>query len=98
MYFNQRYAQLGWGAFVASIHVSAQPVAPSLGIVDAIGTPSLLSTLSWYGQDAPMMASPFLNIEISCDASAQYFTISERCCLSRLMAASNCGCVSSYTS
>src|SRR6266446_10128668 len=31
-YFIHRRAQFGCGAFLASIHVSAQPVAPSLGM------------------------------------------------------------------
>src|SRR5262249_28785232 len=96
--FIHRYAQLGCGAFVASIHVSAQPVAPSVGIVDATGAPSSRRTLSWYGHAAPTMASPFLNIEISCDARPQYFLIRGRCCFSRLIAALNCCSFSSYGS
>src|SRR5580765_7091751 len=38
MYRIQRYAQFGCGAFFASIHVSAQPVAPSFGIRSRTGT------------------------------------------------------------
>src|ERR1700682_1621504 len=38
-----RYAQLGCGALVASIQVSAQPVAPSLGMVSATGAPAACS-------------------------------------------------------
>ena len=34
------YAQLGCGAFVASIHVSAQPVAPCTGIASATLAPA----------------------------------------------------------
>src|SRR5207245_5971807 len=42
-YWVHRYAQLGCGALVASIQVSPQPVAPSLGIVSATGAPAALS-------------------------------------------------------
>jgi hypothetical protein len=80
---------------VASIQVSAHPVAPSEGIASATFTPSALSVLVWYGHAAPTTASPFLNMVISCDASAQYFLISGRCCFRRLTTASNCGWVSS---
>ena len=45
-----------------------------------------------------MIASPFLNMEISCEASPQYFLMSGRCCFSSAIVASNCGCVSSYGS
>src|ERR1700730_4572632 len=37
---TQAYAQFGCGAFVASIHVSAHPVAPSVGMVSATGAPA----------------------------------------------------------
>ncbi len=56
------------------------------------------SVLVWYGHDAPIVASPFLNRSISSDASAQYFLTSGFCCLSSSTAASNCSCVSSYGS
>ena len=42
-----------------------------------------------------MTASPFLNRSISSEASAQYFTINGRCCLSSATAALNCVWVSS---
>ena len=45
-----------------------------------------------------MTASPLVNIEISCEASPQYFLINGRCCFSRATAAWNCGWVSSYGS
>ena len=47
MYFNHRYAQFGCGAFVANIHVSAQPVAPSCGITEATDTLAPFNWLSW---------------------------------------------------
>src|SRR5919202_5788598 len=97
-HFIQRYAQFGCFDFVVSIHVSAQPVAPSFGIVSLTGTLSAWSVFVWYGHDAPMTASPFLNRSISSDASAQYFLISRCCCLSRFPAASSCFFVSSYGS
>src|SRR5215475_3121399 len=98
MYFIHMYAQLGCGALAASIQVSAQPVAPSDGIVSPIGNLSARSVLTWYGQPAPTVALPFLKSKISCEARAQYFSISGRCLASRATAAWNWGCVSSYGS
>src|SRR5450631_3258165 len=43
----QRYAQLGCVALVASIQVSAHPVAPSLGMVSSTGAPASLSWMVW---------------------------------------------------
>ena len=37
MYAIHLYAQFGSGALAASIHVSAQPVAPSFGMVSLTG-------------------------------------------------------------
>ena len=95
-HFIHSYAQFGCLACAESIHVSAQPVAPSFGIRSLTGALSPWSVIVWYGHDAPMTALPFLNRSISSDASAQYLTISGRCCLSRLTAASSCFSVSSY--
>src|SRR5450759_1864479 len=95
-YAVHRYAQLGCGALVASIHVSPQPVAPSLGMVSATGAPAALSWMVWYGQAAPKVPSPFWNSEISSEASAQYLLINGRCVLSSATVASNCVLVSSY--
>ena len=52
----------------------------------------------WYGHEAPITASPFLNRSISSEASAQYFLISGFCFLSRLIAAANWVVFSSYGS
>src|SRR5438128_10747384 len=52
----------------------------------------------WYGHAAPMVASPLLKRLISSVAEFQYFFTSGRCCLSRLIAASNCVLFSSYGS
>jgi hypothetical protein len=79
----------------ASIQVSAQPVAPSLGISSPIGKCAALRALTWYGQPAPTTALPFLKSKISWEASAQYFSISGRWAASRFTAAVNCGWVSS---
>src|SRR6266850_2793911 len=46
-YAVQRYAQFGCGALVPSIHVSPQPVAPSVGMVSATGAPAALSRMVW---------------------------------------------------
>src|SRR6266850_2625602 len=98
MYFIQRYAQFGCFAFADTIHVSSQPVAPSRGIRSFTGAFAAINVFVWYGHDAPMMASPFLNSEISSDASAQYFFTSGRCFLSNDTAALNCVEFSSYGS
>src|SRR3954453_15440596 len=98
MYFIQRYAQFGGLALAESIHVSAQPVAPSCGIVSLTGTFAAASVLVWYGQEAPIVASPDLNRSISSDASAQYFFTSGFCVFSRSTAALNCASLSSYGS
>ena len=82
----------------ASIQVSAQPVAPSLGISSPIGKWSALSVLTWYGQPAPTIALPFLKSKISWEARSQYFSISGRCPASRFTDAWNWGWVSSYGS
>src|SRR2546430_3083645 len=94
-YCVHRYAQLGWGALVASIQVSPHPVAPSVGIVSSTFAPAAFSCIVWYGQAAPTTTSPFWNREISSEASAQYFLISGRWSVSSFTAASNCGLVSS---
>src|SRR6478672_11477820 len=92
------YAQFGCLAFDESIHVSAQPVAPSRGMRSFTGTLSATSVFVWYGHVAPMTASPFLKRSIWSAAVAQYFLIKGRCFLSRLMAALNCFWFSSYGS
>src|SRR5689334_2172160 len=71
-HFIHRYAQLGCLACADSIHVSAHPVAPSDGISSRTGTFAPCSVIVWYGHDAPMTASPFLNRSISSEASDQY--------------------------
>jgi hypothetical protein len=78
--------------------VSAQPVAPSFGIRSLTGALAAISVFVWYGQEAPIVASPFLNRSISSEASAQYFLISGFCHLSSETAASNCFWLSSYGS
>src|SRR3954454_7629149 len=98
MYFIHRYAQFGCFAFDESIHVSAQPVAPSDGIMSLTGTLAAASVLVWYGHDAPITASPDLNRSISSDARPQYFLMSGFCCFSRSTAALNCFSLSSYGS
>src|SRR5512133_619326 len=91
-------AQVGCFALDDSIHVSSQPVAPSRGIRSFTGTFAARSVLVWYGHDAPMVASPFLNSEISSPASTQYFFTSGRCFFSNDTTASNCFWLSSYGS
>src|SRR5439155_9928317 len=98
IHFSHMYAQFGCFACAESIHVSAQPVAPSLGIRSLTGTLAATSVFVWYGQDAPITTSPDLKRSISSEASAQYLRISGFCCLSRATAALSCACVSSYGS
>src|SRR6516225_11322583 len=92
------YAQLGCGALVASIQVSAHPVAPCLGMVSATLTFAACRVLVWYGHAAPTTTEPFWNSEISCDARSQYFLINGFCCIIRFTAALNWVWVSSYGS
>src|SRR6478672_13022959 len=73
-----------------TIHVSSQPVAPSEGTRSFTGAFAAISVFVWYGHDAPITASPFLNRSISSEASAQYFLINDFCCLSRLVVAAHC--------
>jgi hypothetical protein len=80
---------------VASIQVSAQPVAPWAGMVSATFAPAATRVLVWYGHAAPTTVVPLWNSEISCEARSQYFLISGFCCLSRLTVALNWGWVSS---
>src|SRR4051812_46611282 len=91
-------AHCGCLAFFDIIQVSSQPVAPSFGIRSLTGAFAAWSVLVWYGHDAPIVASPFLNRLISSDARPQYFLTSGRCFFSRLTAASNWVFVSSYGS
>ena len=81
-----------------TIQVSSQPVAPSFGTRSFTGALAAMSVFVWYGHDAPITASPFLNRSISSEASAQYFLISGFCCFSRLIAAVNWAWFSSYGS
>src|SRR5512135_745975 len=90
--------QFGCFACADIIHVSAQPVAPSFGIMSFTGTFAAISVFVWYGHEAPITASPFLNRSISSDASAQYFLLTGFCAFSRLIAASNWAELSSYGS
>src|SRR3954451_24514215 len=98
MYLYQAYAQFGCLAFAESIHVSSQPVAPSFGMISRTGTFAALSRPVVYGQDAPIVTSPFLNRLTSSEARPQYFLTSGRCLFSSAMVAANCGFVSSYGS
>ena len=89
MYFIHMYAQFGCGAFVASIHVSAQPVAPSFGIVSLTGA----LRLQRAGLVRPDGADDGVSVLEQVDlvgGESQYFLISGFCCFSRLTAASNC--------
>src|SRR3954468_20894069 len=90
--------QFGCAALDDSIHVSAQPVMPSLGTTCATGVLPAFRVLYWYGQVVPTTVVPFLKLSISSEKSDQYLPTQGRCCLSRSTAASNWGCISSYGS
>ena len=81
-----------------TIHVSSQPVAPSFGIRSLTGAFAAISVFVWYGHDAPITASPFLNRSISSEARAQYFLISGFCAFNNATAALNCFEFNSYGS
>src|SRR5438045_8915265 len=91
-------AQSRFFVFAEIIHVSSQPVAPSFGMRSFTGAFAASNVFVWYGHDAPITASPFLNRSISSDASAQYFLINGFCCFNRFTAALNCAEFSSYGS
>ena len=55
------YAQFGCLASVASIVVSAQPVAPSSGTVLAIGCLLATSVLTWNGHEPEATTPSFVN-------------------------------------
>ena len=78
--------------------MSAQPVAPSLGIVVPIGALAAFSSLTITGQAAPTVALPFLKSKTSWEIEVQYFSISGFWSASSFTAAWNCGWVSSYGS
>src|SRR6476646_4647483 len=92
------YAQSRFFVFAETIHVSSQPVAPSFGTRSLTGAFVPISVFVWYGHDAPITASPFLNIVISWPAVAQYFLTSGFCRFSRFSVAANCVGFSSYGS
>src|SRR6266516_5054948 len=91
-------AQSRFFVFDDTIHVSSQPVAPSLGTRSFTGALAAISVFVWYGHEAPITASPFLNRSISSEARAQYFLISGFCFCSRPTVAENCDEFSSYGS
>src|SRR5690348_3455913 len=91
-------AQSMFFVFDETIQVSSQPVAPSFGTMSFTGAFAPMSVFVWYGHDAPITASPFLNRSISSEASAQYFLISGFCFFSRPIVAENCDELSSYGS
>ena len=61
MWFIQRYMQFGFCALDETIHVSDQPVAPSVGLVDSTGWPSAFKRLTWSGHVVPMTLSLLAN-------------------------------------
>src|SRR5262245_8806605 len=67
MKFIHLYMQFGCAAFLAIIHVSDQPVAPSdgrypvLGPGAATGTLASLSAKYWYCHVVPTTESPLVN-------------------------------------
>src|SRR6476660_7157964 len=83
------YAQSRFFVFDETIHVSSQPVAPSLGTRSLTGALAATSVFVWYGQEAPITASPFLKRSISSEARPQYFLIRGFCDFGSAIAASN---------
>src|SRR5262249_1120586 len=66
------YMQFGCLAFEASIHVSAQPVTPSLGTIALTATPEPLRVLVWYGHVVPTTDAPLVKLSISSAKPAHY--------------------------
>src|SRR5436309_9079333 len=96
------YMQFGCFAFELIIHVSDQPVAPSVGtkpwLAGLIATETFLpfSAKYWYCHVVPTQSSPLAYAWICLAASPQYSPTFGRCCLSSPTAASNCLESSSY--
>src|SRR2546422_5122274 len=89
--------QFGCLAFDEIIHVSDQPVAPSLGLVNlTFFVPELLMTFAWYCQAVPMAISPLVNPSISSWAVPQYLPIRPFCWTSRALAAASWVSSSAY--
>src|SRR5213593_420015 len=89
--------QFGCAAFDEIIHVSDQPVAPSLGLVNlTVFVPPALMTLAWYCQAVPIVMSPLVKPSISSWAVPQYLPISAFCWTSRSLAAASCAASSEY--
>src|SRR6476659_5974297 len=89
--------QFGWAALDEIIHVSDQPVAPSLGLTTATGLPpAALIALAWYCHAVPIAMSPFVKPSISSAAVPQYLPIRPFCVLSRATAAASWSSSSAY--
>src|SRR3954466_4024397 len=65
MWSIHMYMQFGFLAFEEIIHVSDQPVAPSLGSVVLIGTLSASSRLAMTCHVVPMVESPLVKAACS---------------------------------
>src|SRR5437764_6830417 len=89
--------QFGCLALEETIHVSDQPVAPSLGFVnETVFLASALMTLAWYCQAVPMAMSPFSKPSISSWAVPQYLPMSAFCWIRRSFAAASWVASSEY--
>jgi len=51
--------------------VSAQPVAPSAGMVEAIGAPAATSVFTWYGHEPDATTPSVLKSSVCTVASCQ---------------------------
>src|SRR3954463_421323 len=92
MWFIHLYMQFGCLALDEIIHVSDQPVEPSLGRIAATGG-DFLSAWIRVGitcQVVPTTESPAVKADCSFVESGQDSPIEPRCCLSRSTAALNC--------
>src|SRR5262245_54528924 len=90
-----RYAQFGCFASVASIVVSAHPVAPSSGTVLAIGCLLATSVLTWNGQVLEATTPSFVKSCTWTFASSQYRCTSGCCLFNTSSAAVYCSSLSS---
>src|SRR6266550_2005013 len=82
--------QFGCFALDEIIHVSDQPVAPSLGFVNlTVLVPEALMTFAWYCQAVPIVMSPLVKPSISSWAVPQYLPINPFCWTSSALAAAS---------
>src|SRR5262245_63755667 len=92
------YMQLGWSALEWIIHVSDQPVAPSLGSTVSTGAPLPWASCLMTSHVVPSTDEPCSNACCSTAYWFQYSPTTFRCSFNNATAASNCSWLNEYGS